>query len=179
MLRDYDLRQRVLSKIRLVECRTPDVVGDCWEWIGARQGDRYGLITVRNGKKSGITKMAHRLSYELFVGPIPNGAQILHRCDFMPCIQPLHLFPGTHQENMDDKVRKGRQSFIGPGRTLRGAENSAAILTQEQVDRMRLLRTNGWTLEKLAIEFTISSSQVSNICRGVSWKPKSNWVSAE
>lgn len=78
----------------------------CWEWLkgrGGRQGQRYGHISI-NGKH----RIASHISYELHKGEIPKGKMICHTCDNPGCVNPEHLFLGTHQDNMDDMNRKGR-----------------------------------------------------------------------
>jgi len=91
------------------------VVADtgCWEWTGCRDGaprngsdprGSYGRFAL-----DGYHMMpAHRASYELFRGPIPDGMFVCHHCDNPPCVNPAHLFLGTAQDNADDTVRKGR-----------------------------------------------------------------------
>ena len=92
-----------------------DKSGDCWVFTGTKSHG-YGLIWVgRTGthgtaeyyRQHGL-KPAHRAAYELWVGPIPEGMVICHRCDNPPCCNPDHLFPGTYVENMQDCSRKGR-----------------------------------------------------------------------
>jgi hypothetical protein len=76
---------------------------ECWEFAGpTRKG--YGQLGVGSGRHIS----AHRISWELANGPIPDGMQVLHTCDNPPCVNPAHLFLGTHQDNMDDMVAKGR-----------------------------------------------------------------------
>ena len=76
----------------------------CWKWQGAVDSHGYGR-TRYNGKLTS----AHRAAYEYMHKEIPEGMHVLHRCDNPPCINPAHLFLGTHQDNMDDMAAKGRR----------------------------------------------------------------------
>jgi hypothetical protein len=80
----------------------------CWLWAGGRQAQGYGAFG--NGER---VVYAHRFSWQLHNGPIPKGLNVLHRCDVPPCVNPKHLFIGTHADNMRDKIKKSRQWLGG------------------------------------------------------------------
>ena len=77
----------------------------CWPWTASTCGGGYGQFRL-----AGRPQLAHRVAYEQLVGPIPNGRHVLHRCDTPLCVNPAHLFLGTHTDNMADMTIKGRQS---------------------------------------------------------------------
>jgi hypothetical protein len=120
-------------------------LGQCWEWTGALSADGYGLavVSIKPTRMAG----AHRVSFEQFVGPIPDDKpQVLHRCDNRRCVRPSHLFAGTHQDNMDDMMSKGRSSAGKP----RGGKVDA-----EEAIRLRQL---GWTYKQIGDRFGVSQS---------------------
>lgn len=73
----------------------------CWEWTGHRQPNGYGAITLHEPGKKPRTVRVHRLSYEAYVGPIPDGMDVDHECENRPCFNPEHLTPKTHAKNME------------------------------------------------------------------------------
>lgn len=84
-----------------------DITGDgCWEWRGNRNWWGYGTMSL--ARKGLDRARAHRLMYERFVGPIPEGHVIRHKCDNPPCVNPAHLESGTQGENVWDMVHRGR-----------------------------------------------------------------------
>jgi hypothetical protein len=78
-------------------------LSDCWEWQGSKNKHGYGHFKYKRK-----THRAHRISWTLIKGEIPEGMCVLHRCDNRLCVNPFHLFLGTNQDNMDDKMKKNR-----------------------------------------------------------------------
>lgn len=95
----------------------PEPNSGCWIWIGNANRDGYGLLT--GSRKGKPYFLAHRVSWEMHKGAIPDGLHVLHRCDMPACVNPDHLFLGTHSENMHDMGRKGR----GRGKVMFGDDN--------------------------------------------------------
>jgi hypothetical protein len=140
----------------------------CWLWLGAEQGSYgYGRIKV-NGK----AMPAHKYSYQRFVGQVPDGMLVCHRCDNPACVNPYHLFIGTSQDNSDDKVRKNRQA---KGNELakaqyknrpKGEINGNSKLTKDQVNQIRSIDA---PQRKLANIFGVSQALISKIKRKEMW----------
>lgn len=103
-----------VSKVEWTLNQTLDAIGwdvtehGCWEWRGSlNRAGGYGILTLtRQGIRSAGV---HRLMYERYVAPIPEGLLVRHKCDNPPCCNPDHLETGTHQDNMDDMARRGRR----------------------------------------------------------------------
>lgn len=87
---------------------TPEPNTGCWLWTRFTDKDGYGFINTCTIKYKSNSTRAHRLSYSLFKGAIPKGMCVLHKCDQPSCVNPEHLFLGTHRDNQWDKVHKGR-----------------------------------------------------------------------
>lgn len=131
----------------------------CWLWTGSRTSDGYGGIRVC-GKSVG----AHRVAYELFVAPIPDGLHVLHRCDTPNCVRPEHLFLGTHADNMSDMATKGRANPIT------GERHHSAKLTVDMVREVRRLHGAGVSIHELARRLPVRRKSVQKLLRGKSWK---------
>lgn len=145
-----------------VATRGPD---ECWPWTGARTPHGYGVFNL--GAREGLT-YAHRFSYELEHGPIPesegyHGVCVLHTCDNPPCCNPAHLFAGTHADNMEDMEIKGR------ARGARGQRHRSAKLTPDQVREIRVLLAAGVPQTEAARRYAVNPGTVNNIKSGRTW----------
>lgn len=130
---------------------------DCLLWIGAKSSRGYGYL--RLGKD---TRRAHRVSYELFKGKIPNGMLVCHSCDNPICVNPKHLWLGTSKDNSHDRNKKGR-AFKTIGET-----NGMSKLTKNNVIEIKSL-LGKCQLKKLLKKFNISNSHVYSIKNNHCW----------
>jgi hypothetical protein len=135
------LEQRFLAKVR-------EVASGCHEWQSTLHRQGYGKFW-RDGRQ----ELAHRVAYELFVGAIPVDTLVLHRCDNPRCVNPAHLFLGTHQDNTRDMLAKGR----GVGRRK---------VSAEQLARIQRLLAFGRPQSAIAAEVGISQPTISKIKLG-------------
>lgn len=128
----------------------------CWLWLNNWNHAGYGL-----GKVGGRCFRAHRLSWELHRGPIPAGLHVCHRCDTPACVNPEHLFLGTHDDNMRDRDEKGRN--VNHCGTLHGN----AKLSDDDV---RAIRLDGRNQRDIARAYGVSQSQIWCIKRRRTWR---------
>jgi hypothetical protein len=103
----------------------------CWLWTGAIGSRGYGVFS----SKLIPSKRAHRFSFAAFVEPIKKGNVICHRCDNPPCVNPEHLFQGTHAENMLDAIQKGR--LTGPSEVARKPRTERSKARTKEIEHLR------------------------------------------
>ena len=131
---------------------------ECWEWKAGKYSFGYGEFSI-NGKND----LAHRYSYSLYYGEIPKGMFVCHHCDNPPCVNPKHLFLGTHIDNVNDMLQKKRNP--------RGEKSGNAKLTWKKVRKMRkMYEADNYKQCELADIFGIKQPQVSSIIRNEAWK---------
>jgi len=169
-----------------------DKTGECWLWTGGRsQHGGYGQFRVSKT----LCVYAHRLAWELTNGPIPEGLWVLHNCpegDRPACLNPAHLWLGTHDENMADMVAKGRHqtgerhwtqrhpelvprgddafSRLHPERVARGEQCGTAKLNERQAREIRRRRSEGELLSTLAREYGVAATTICAIAKGRLWR---------
>ena len=150
--KECSVKCRFLNRIEITE--------ECWIWKGnlnLRSG--YGLI--RDGLK---TKLAHRLSYEIFKGSIENRKCVCHSCDNKLCVNPFHLWVGSYSDNIQDALFKKRWN------PPIGDANGKSVLTTEDVMEIKKLISEKVKQKIIAEKFNIDQSTVSDIKRRKRWK---------
>lgn len=127
----------------------------CWSWSGARNKQGYGHIGIAASKNA----KAHRVSYEIHFGKIPNGALVCHSCDNPWCVNPMHLFLGSHQVNMADRGEKGR--------TATGERNGKSKITREIA---AYIKQSALSERVIALELGVHRGTVNAVRSGKTWK---------
>ena len=145
------------AKIRFMEKVT--ITEGCWPFSSSKE--RYASFHL-----NGAPELAHRASYMLFVGPIPEGKLVLHECDNTKCVRPDHLFIGNQAENVQDMFAKGRAN-----RSPRiGSSNSMAALTEDDVIEIKRLLSTGLMLQReIAAKYRVSRATIGLIKTGKTW----------
>jgi len=142
--------------------------GECWPWLGCTSIGGYGRFF--KGARGRVGEYAHRSSWQIHYGPIPDGFEVCHQCDvrypvgsdeYRKCVNPAHLFIGTHKENQEDMKRKGRSTP--------GERNRQAKLTSTDVALIRRLSAEGLTQERIAARVGVRREAIGKIQRGERW----------
>lgn len=130
-----------------------DQSDDCWGWKGYKTPAGYGLLRV--GGRPGRMQRAHRLSWELHNGPIPEGLFVRHKCDNPSCCNPNHLCVGTRQDNMRDMKHRMR--------------SHKTKLTWAKVSRIRFEYFRGISWNTLALQYGVRKETIQKIVHGFIW----------
>lgn len=183
------LIERFWAKVQKGE---PD---QCWLWINSTNGAGYGMITRKRPDGTHGRSLAHRLSYEIHCGPIPDNALICHKCDNPSCVNPAHLFIGSYRDNTHDMMRKGRHNYGRPKRdnsgkllhpppilcgdqspmrryphlVKRGEAVSSAKLTEPAVADIYRRRLAGEPVRAIARSLAMDAATIRDICAGDRW----------
>ncbi len=144
-----NLAERFWAKVKRPET-------GCWTWTGVKSNG-YGRMKIRRR-----FYVAHRISYELNVGPIPAGLFVCHHCDNPPCVRPDHLFLGTNSDNQRDSVAKGRFPL--------GARHHNAKLDPGRVREIRRRAASREATATIARAVGISAGAVQAVLDGRTWR---------
>ena len=137
----------------------------CWLWIGATVRGRYGQIRLDpvGNEPRGKKTTTHRAAWLVTFGQIPDSLHVCHRCDNPRCVNPRHLWLGTHAQNLSDMKVKGRSA--------RGERSGTARLTSKQVKAARYLHATGrYSVKDLALLGSVARTTMGNAITGQSWR---------
>jgi hypothetical protein len=154
-------RDRFWSKVNIIRDAE-----SCWEWAASGNGEGYGQFAVER-----VPIGAHRAAWYYINGPIPNGLCVLHKCDNKLCVRPSHLFLGTHQDNVDDMIAKGRQRPTPAHKRTYGEDHHQSKLTWSKVDEIRRLQKEGTKGSVIQREYfpSFSKSCIYSVMSGRTW----------
>ena len=133
----------------------------CWPWMAFRMKNGYGTIGV--GRREEGKKFAHRVSWEIHFGPIPDGLHVLHRCDTPFCVRPDHLWLGTDKDNSEDREKKGRGNRYNQAK---GESNGRAKLAIADVVAIREMKGS---TRKIGALFGVTDVLISKIKNRKLW----------
>lgn len=151
------LYDRFIKKVQLNSTST------YWTWIGCLSSNGYGQITVDKKRK-----LAHQISYELYIGKIDDDLNICHLCDNRGCVNPMHLWQGTQGQNLKDAYSKGRKSTVFG--KLKGELQHLAKLTKESGIDIRKDYIGGASSRALALKYGVCKSSILNVVHKRTWK---------
>jgi hypothetical protein len=147
---DGNMEQRFLSYVEKTD--------SCWLWTGGKCKVGYGQYWRPADKQV----LAHRHSYEIYKGKIPNGLVVRHTCDNPSCVNPNHLIVGTYKENSKDMVDRNR--------SVKGSKNKASKLTEDDVREIRILIDFGFLHRELAKMYGVCCETIARVRRRELWK---------
>lgn len=127
----------------------------CWIYQGALTQSGTGYGHLRIGGRNGRDVLAHRASFEIHVGPVPDGLCVLHRCDVKQCVRPDHLYLGTQRDNMVDVLERQLRTSLK--------------LSSDTVRQIRTSRAAGASVASLASHFSVSEQAIRDVIARRRW----------
>lgn len=162
----HRLKKHGSTELKTIEERfhdsyIPEPMSGCWLWTGTSNTQGYGTFYA-----NGRLHIAHRFSWELHNGPIPEGMLACHHCDTPPCVNPDHLFVGTHKDNAQDSLKKGRHSRAN------GDHWNRSSITWDDIPKIKELKEQGLTYEEIGKQYGVGPTCIYDICKNRSWRRK-------
>lgn len=162
--RGLSLQERMMSRVAPPHPKT-----GCWEWTGARHYFGYGRMGIARPDGTQTTEVTHRVAWTVFRGPIPDGVCVCHKCDNPPCVNPDHLFLGSHIDNMRDCQSKGRgRHYLGSINA--GSSHGMSKLTEPDVAAIKTMLAGGTKQSVIAHKFGVTQTAISRINTGKRWR---------
>ena len=161
-INNLDVQTRFWKKVKILEDN------ECWEWQAGKNYKGYGEFYVAGERHL----HAHQISWIHRNDEIPEGMCVLHRCDNPSCVNPNHLFLGTNQDNVTDKMNKGRWKshfLVGEEHPQHGTNSKFNKLSEQDVKDIREKYKAGQTLRSIAKEFGVVHGVINNIIQGRKW----------
>ena len=143
----------------------PEPNSGCWLWTAYVYPSGYGQFRLSRDPRAACTG-AHRASWELHRGKIPDGMLVCHRCDNRLCVNPDHLFIGTYEDNNRDAARKGRSKWKGPRALPRAEQHHSAKLNW---DTVREIRASSNPDNFFVKKYGVSFAAIANVRSGKTW----------
>lgn len=143
------------AEARIEDGSIPEPNSGCWLWLGTLCKNGYAQTTIGRSKSMRV----NRLSFETHKGRIPSGKIICHTCDVRSCVNPSHLYAGTHANNSSDAVTRGR--------TLKGSKNHQAKLRFADIPT---IRADPRQHDDIAADYGVARTTITAIKRRVIWK---------
>ena len=137
----------------------PTNADDCWEWLSYKNPSGYGQTKI--GGRNGKHILAHRLSWVVHFGEIPNDLHVCHKCDNPSCVNPKHLFLGTNLDNIKDRMAKGRSKATWKG--VARENHPSCKVSDAQIFEMVALRKSGKSISTIAPMFGITKRHISKL----------------
>jgi len=149
--------QRFWSKVKIPQ----DYINDCWIYQGGTNQDGYAAFQVK------VSLKGHKISYIYYHNKIvpPKGMCVCHNCDNPICVNPNHLFLGTHQDNMDDRSRKGRTH-----RHIGETNGRAKLVEQEVIDIRKLYDSKKFSVMDLSKMYGLGWTAMDHLVKRKTWK---------
>jgi hypothetical protein len=131
---------------------------DCWDWNGALNKDGYATFSIQ-----GKSYRANRFSWEMHNGEIPDGINVLHKCDNRACVNPNHMFLGSQKDNVQDAISKGRQNQSTKNTHLVGENHPSSKLSNHDIEVIRTVYAGGSSLSDIAKVYSVNKTTISRI----------------